>query len=281
MIAGVAGPLAADLGRRRRRSWTVLRAFARPSTAAVGAAIAAAWLLLALAMTGVPASAGSVGRPLLWICTPGMAEMGGDGEPAVAAAEGIGSASLAAGLPMWGLMAAAMMLPTALPALRHVEVNSLYWRRRRAALEFAAVFLAIWALFGAFVLGPVTSMVSTTSTLALAAALALAAGWQLTPLKRRALRACHRSQALPPRGWRATAGVTRFGLHNATACLASCWALMLTMAAVGSARLVWMAGITGIVAVEKLSLKPVRTSHRVAALLGAAAIGCVAIALLA
>ena len=42
-----------------------------------------------------------------------------------------------------------------------------------------------------------------------------------------------------------------------------------------------MAGLTGIVAVEKLSLKPVRTSRRVAALLGAAAIGCAAIALLA
>jgi predicted metal-binding membrane protein len=281
VTAGVAGSLAADLGRRRRRSWTVLRAFARPSTVAVGAAVAVAWLLLTLAMTGVPAGAGSVGRPLLWICTPGMAGMGPGGGPAAAAAEEIGSASLAAGLPMWGLMAAAMMLPTALPALRHVEVNSLYWRRRRAALEFAAVFLAIWALFGALVLGPLASLLPTTSTLALAAALVLAAAWQLTPLKQRALRACHRSQALPPRGWRATAGVARFGLRNGGACLASCWALMMTMAAMGSGRLVWMAGLTGIVAVEKLSLKPVRTSRRVAALLGAAAIGCAAIALLA
>ncbi|MGB7686679.1 MAG: DUF2182 domain-containing protein, partial [Solirubrobacterales bacterium] len=77
------------------------------------------------------------------------------------------------------------------------------------------------------------------------------------------------------------AGVARFGLRNGAACLASCWALMLTMAAVGSSRLAWMAGLTGIVAVEKLSLKPVRTSRRVAALLGAAAISCAAIALLA
>lgn len=279
MIASSAASLAADLGRRRRRSWAVLRAFARPSTVVVGAAVALAWLLLALAMTGVPASAGPVGPPLLWICTPGMAGMGSDA--GAAAVEGIGSAPLVAGLPMWGLMAVAMMLPTALPALRHVEVNSLYWRRRRAALEFAAVFLAIWALFGVLVLGALTSWVATTSTLTLAAALALAAAWQLTPLKLRALRACHRSQALPPRGWRATAGVARFGLRNGIACLASCWALMLTMAAAGSARLAWMACLTGMVVVEKLSLKPVRTSRRLAAVLGAAAVGCAAIALLA
>lgn len=278
MIAGAAGSLAADLGRRGRRTQTVLRAFARPSTVAVGAGVALAWLLLALTVTGVPASAGGpVGAPLLWICTPGMAGM----DAGAGAVQGIGSAPLAAGLPMWGLMAAAMMLPTALPALRHVEVNSLYWRRRRAAVEFTVVFLAVWALFGALVLGAVTSLVSPTSTLALAAALALAALWQLTPLKVRALRACHRSRALPPRGWRASAAVASFGLQNSAACLASCWALMLTMAAVGSAQLLWMAALTGIVAVEKLSLKPVRTSRRLAALLGAAALGCAAIGLLA
>jgi predicted metal-binding membrane protein len=277
VIVGAAGSLTADLGRRRRRSWAVLRAFARPWTVAIGAGIVLAWIVLALAATGVPAGAGPAGAPLFWICTPGMAGMGSG---AGATVQGVGSAPLAAGLPMWGLMAVAMMLPTALPALRHVEVNSLYWRRHRAALEFTAVFLAIWALFGVLVLGALTSWVSPTSTLALAAALALAAGWQLTPLKLRALRACHRSQALPPRGWRATAGVARFGLRNGAACLASCWALMLTMAAVGSAQLPWMAALTGIVVVEKLSLKPVRTSRRLAVLLGAAALGCVAIALL-
>jgi predicted metal-binding membrane protein len=246
---------------------------------AIGLGIIACWVLLALASAGVLADAGGAGAPFLWVCTPGMAGMG----PASAA--GVGGADsgltlLAGGLPMWGLMAVAMMLPTALPAVRHVEVNSLYWRRRRAMLEFTAVFLAIWALFGVAVLGALAAWSPTGSAAALAAALALAALWQLTPLKLRALRACHRSAALPPRGWRATAGVARFGLRNGGACLASCWALMLTMATVGSTRLAWMACLTGIATVEKLSLKPVRTSRRLAVLLAVAALGCAAAALL-
>jgi predicted metal-binding membrane protein len=205
-----------------------------------------------------------------------MAGMGGSGD---------GGAwpdptSLAAGLPIWALMSVAMMLPAALPAVRHVAVNSLYWRRRRAVLEFLAVFLGIWAIFSAVVFGTLASQVPAGSTAALAAALALAALWQLTPLKRRALLACHRPQALPPHGWRATAGVARFGLGNGGACLASCWAMMLAMAVIGSARLVWMAAFAGLIAVEKLNLKPGRTARRVGALLAAAAIGAAAAAVL-
>jgi predicted metal-binding membrane protein len=174
---------------------------------------------------------------------------------------------------MWAMMSVAMMLPTALPAVRHVAVNSLYWRRRRAVVEFLAVFLGIWAIFGAVVLDTLTSQKPAGSAAVLAAALALAALWQLTPLKRRALLACHRPQALPPHGWRATAGVARFGLRNGGACLASCWAMMLAVAVVSSARLTWMAMLTGLIVVEKLNLKPGRTARRIGALLGAAAIG--------
>jgi predicted metal-binding membrane protein len=261
------------------RSRAVLRDFGRPPTLAVGAAIAVSWALLALASTDVLADGGGAGRSFLWACTTGMADMTPGGSASAAGTDSA-LALLAGGLPMWGLMAAAMMLPTALPAVRHVEVNSLYWRRRRAMVEFIAVFLAIWVLFSVAVLGALTACAPTGSAAALAGALALAALWQLTPLKLQALRACHRSQALPPRGWRASAGVARFGLRNGAACLASCWAMMLTMAAVGSARLAWMACLTGVAMLEKLSLKPVRTSRRTAALLATAALGCAAIALL-
>ncbi len=189
-------------------------------------------------------------------------------------------ASLAANLPTWALMAVAMMLPTAMPAVRHVAVNSLYWRRRRAMLEFIAIYLGIWALFSALVLGAAISQAPAGSAFVLPLVLAVAALWQLTPLKRRALRACHRPRPLPPYGWRATAGVARFGLGNGGACLASCWAMMLTMAVVGSARLAWMAALTGLIATEKLNLKPARTARRVGLLLATAAIAVAAIAAL-
>ncbi len=237
----------------------------------------AAWIALVVAMGGAGAGgAGSSGRSL-WLCTLDMQGMA----PGTSAAGLVsGPGRLAAGLPMWGLMAAAMMLPPALPAVRHVGARSLYWRRRRAMAEFVLAFLAAWIAFSVVVLGLLAPLAGARSGVALAAALGLASLWQLTPLKRRALRACHRGKTLPPHGWRATAGVARFGLFNAGACIASCWAMMLAMATVGAARLVWMAALTGIVAAEKLSLKPGRTRRRVAALLAAAALGTAAAALL-
>ncbi|HEX5714349.1 MAG TPA: DUF2182 domain-containing protein, partial [Solirubrobacterales bacterium] len=215
----------------------------------------------------------------LWVCTldvsgvaPSAAAAGGTLLPAPEVA--------IAGLPMWGLMATAMMLPTALPAVKHVGLNSLYWRRRRAMTEFTLVFLAIWVAFSIAVVAPLASRLPPDSALVAAAFLGLAALWQVTPWKERALRACHRTRPLPPRGWRASTGVGRFALLNGGACLVSCWALMLTMAAItGPAQFAWMAILTVAVMAEKLSLKPKRAAHRIAALLAAAAGGSLAAAL--
>jgi predicted metal-binding membrane protein len=181
---------------------------------------------------------------------------------------------------MGGLMATAMMVPTAMPAVRHVGGKSLYWRRRRATVEFVAVYVALWTMFGAAVLGSLASLRPAGSPYALAAALALAAIWQLTPPKRRALRACHRSRPLPPRGWRASAGVADFALRYGGACLASCWAMMLAATLSGPGRLLWMPALAAAMAAEKLAFKPRRASWRVAALLAAAALGVAAAATL-
>ncbi len=246
-------------------------------------AVVLVWIAMAGASGEILAAGGSPGGPAwssgsVWFCHLGGGTTSGLGGDAV-----IGRApevaSLAARMPMWALMAVAMMLPTAMPAVRHVAVNSLYWRRRRAMAEFIAVYLGIWALFSALVLGLALASAPTDSALVLPLLLGVAALWQLTPLKRRALRACHQPRALPPYGWRATAGVARFGLGNGGACLASCWAMMLTMAVVGTARLAWMAALTTLIAIEKLNLKPARTARRTGLLLGAAAIVATAFAL--
>ena len=189
------------------------------------------------------------------------------------ATAGFGPGSLLAGSPMWALMAAAMMIPAGMPAIHHVAGKSLYWRRRRAALEFLVVFVALWALFSAVVLGTLTAWRPFDSPYAPVAALALAAIWQLTPHKRAAQRACHRSRPLPPRGWRASAAVAEFALHNGGACLASCWAMMLAAAAAGPGSLLWMGAMTGVMTAEKLAVTPQRAARRVAMLLAAAAVG--------
>jgi predicted metal-binding membrane protein len=174
---------------------------------------------------------------------------------------------------MWALMTVAMMVPAAAPAVRHVAGKSLWWRRRRAVLEFLLVFIGLWFLFAVLVLGILTSWGPAGSPFAPVVALGLAALWQLTPLKRRAVRACHRSRPLPPRGWRASSGVADFALHNGTACLGSCWAMMLAASVAGPGSLVWMGAMTGVMAAEKMAGAPERAARRVAALLAATAVG--------
>jgi predicted metal-binding membrane protein len=183
------------------------------------------------------------------------------------------------GLPMWLAMSAAMMLPGVLPAVGHVATNSFRWRRGRAMTGFVIVYLAVWGLFGAAVLG-VLSVFGLQTSVALAVALTLAAGWQLTSSKRRALRDCHRSVPLPPSGWPAAREVGRFGLRHGTACLRSCWPLMLVMAVVPVGEMVlWMPALTLLVSAEKLASRPRRVVKAGSALLGAAALATLLVAL--
>jgi predicted metal-binding membrane protein len=164
-------------------------------------------------------------------------------------------------LAMWLVMVVAMMLPTALPAVRHVAQNTLRWRRRRAVASFVGVYLAIWATFGLAMLLAAPLISPIDSRTLLMAALLLAGVWQFTPQKHRALAACHRSVPLPPTGRAATRGVLRFGRINGLACLRSCWAMMLAMATVSSDALVMMLVLAGVLTVEKRSQRPRRTAQ--------------------
>jgi predicted metal-binding membrane protein len=213
------------------------------------AAVAAAWLaLLAMAAPGVLA-----GHP-----AAGMAAMPGMGSARPAAGPGA-----VAGLPGWLLMTVAMMGPAALAGVRHTGLASLRWRRGRAMAGFAAAYLAVWAAFGILALAAAALLpaAAVPGPAALAVVLAAAAAWQLTPAKRRCLRACHRSVPLPPRGWRAGWGSLRFGLRNGAACLGSCWCLMLVMVAAPAGQVLWMAGLAGAVTAERLAPRPRATTR--------------------
>jgi len=256
-----------------------LAAICRRPTFWAEACAAAAWAALAAGTVlawggGGEAQGTAFTHGALWICTLGAGGASTASSHVVAASGGasLSAASLLAAAPMWALMSGAMMVPTATPGVRHVAVHSLYWRRRRATVEFLLAYLGVWLAFSVFVLGALTSWAPTRSPLALPASLAVAALWQLTPYKWRALRACHRPSPLPPRGWRATAGTVRFGLLNGSACLASCWAIMTAVALTGSPALLWMAAATVLICLEKLNLKPRATARRVAVLLTAAAL---------
>ena len=167
------------------------------------------------------------------------------------------SATAPPALAVWTLMVVAMMGPMALPAVRHVALNSLRARRRSAIALYFAAYVAVWVGFGIVAL---TAELLATATLGisrgtlLAAVLALAAAWQITPVKRRALYACTRTVPLAPVGRKAVSSCMRFALLQGRRSVVSCWALMLVMVVVGHASLPWMIGLTAFVAFEELTL---------------------------
>lgn len=161
----------------------------------------------------------------------------------------------------WLLMAAAMMLPSALPAVRHVAMNSKWRRRQRAAAVFVVSYLAVWMLFGVVAVSLarwVSGPGGGDTGWPLTATMALAAAWELTYAKRRWLRACHRTIPLPPDGLKADAACARFGQRYGWACIGAGWALMLPMAVAGHTSLLLMVVLTIIVAAEEVLVKGTR-----------------------
>ncbi|MEU4195419.1 DUF2182 domain-containing protein [Kribbella sp. NPDC026611] len=160
---------------------------------------------------------------------------------------------LPAALLGWTVMSVAMMAPIALPAVRHVGLNSIRSRRRWAMSIYFATYVAIWVVVGV-VASAVAEAIKIDNRTLLAVLLVVAAGWQLTSIKRRSLNRCWRTVALPPVGRRADAACARFAWRQALRCLTSCWALMAVMAAVQQAAVVWMIALTALIATEELTL---------------------------
>jgi predicted metal-binding membrane protein len=159
-------------------------------------------------------------------------------------------------LGSWMLMSFAMMVPATLPAVRHVAFNSIATRRARAMTVYVASYLAVWGLFGAMAFTLIASirplLLASGNRVTLAIVLAIAAGWQLTRIKRRAIVACKRTVPLPPDGLPADRACARFGVLQAWRCLLACWPLMLLMAALPHPHpLLPMIALTLLVLVEE------------------------------
>jgi predicted metal-binding membrane protein len=184
----------------------------------------------------------------------------GPATPSVSPGDENGNGPESLGLPDvlldWTVMSVAMMIPVALPALRHVGLNSIRSRRRWAMLVFFAVYVAIWVVFGvtaSTVGGLVRKAFDIDNRTLLAVLLAVAACWQLTRTKRRTLNRCRRTVPLPPVGRRADAACARFAFQQGIRCLTSCWPLMGVMIAIQESAVVWMLGLTILIAAEELT----------------------------
>jgi predicted metal-binding membrane protein len=167
---------------------------------------------------------------------------------------------------MWTVMMAAMMLPSAAPAILLYGTLVRKHGARGSVLPgvwiFAGAYLLVWTGFSlaAGLLQALlerASLMTPAMTVAgagLSAAALVAAGvYQLTPLKQACLRKCRAPLEFFMLRWRAGhGGAFRMGLEHGTYCLGCCWALMLLLFVAGVMNLAWVALIAAFVFAEKL-----------------------------
>ena len=156
---------------------------------------------------------------------------------------------------MWALMMAAMMLPSAWPAIR------LYGRARGAPAGFAGGYLLVWFGFSALATllqwrlleaALLTPMMKSASV-PLSAAVLIGAGlFQLTPLKQACLSRCRSPLAAVLAGSARSASGIPEGIRNGLDCLGCCFALMCVLFAVGVMSIPWVLAIAAYVGLEKL-----------------------------
>jgi predicted metal-binding membrane protein len=171
---------------------------------------------------------------------------------------------------MWAIMMVAMMLPSAAPmvllyarVVRKAESQSRDMHAAASVAAFASGYLTLWILFSALAValqfglertGLMSAMMSSRSAL-LSGGLLIAAGlYQLTPLKAACLKHCRGPAEFMAAHWRpGVQGAWRMGLAHGTYCVGCCAVLMLLLFVGGVMNLIWIAGLTLFVAVEKFA----------------------------
>lgn len=123
---------------------------------------------------------------------------------------------------LWIAMCAAMMLPSLVPAA------SLATHIGRSAAAFVAGYATVWIATG-LPAYEAADVLDAAATWLAAGAFALAAVYQLTPLKAACLRRCR-----GPIGMLIRRDAFRAGLEHGVVCLGCCWALMLALLALGT-----------------------------------------------
>ena len=162
---------------------------------------------------------------------------------------------------VWIVMMAAMMLPAVSP------VVALYARMTGKGgparpVAFASGYLVVWgaagvgayALYaaGRHVFGPQLAWSAGGRWLA-ACVLAIAAVYEVTPLKDACLGKCRSPFAFLVGTWRdGIRGAAEMGSRHAAWCVGCCWALMAALFALGVMSLLWTAVVAGVITLEKL-----------------------------
>jgi len=203
--------------------------------------LAALVLLILLAWYAVLAGAGTGMDPVfmsgLWLSSAAAPAVGSGWTPGYWAIAYL----------MWTAMMVAMMLPSASPIFSLFAVAAQWMLERTGAL----------------------SVLMNSRSLSLSGALLIAAGiYQLTPFKTACLEQCRAPAVFIAAHWRRGAlGGWRMGLEHGLYCLGCCAVLMLLLFVGGIMNLVWIAGLTLFIALEKLAPFGATAARAAAALL--------------
>jgi predicted metal-binding membrane protein len=162
---------------------------------------------------------------------------------------------------VWVVMMAAMMFPSLAPTVA-LYARMTKSRSALAPLAFTSGYLLAWASIGvlAFAVAAVGGTFAGdllawghTGRWIAGTTLVLAAVYELTPLKDVCLGKCRSPLGFLLGAWRdGPAGGLKMGVRHGGWCIGCCWALMVSLFALGIMSLAWMALVAGLIAFEKL-----------------------------
>jgi predicted metal-binding membrane protein len=240
--------------------------------------LAALVLLILLAWYAVLAGAGTGMDPVfmsgLWLSSAAAPAVGSGWTPGY----------WAIAYFMWTAMMVAMMLPSASPmvllyarVVRQAETQGRGQKASASISAFAGGYIALWSVFSLLAVAAqwmlertgALSVLMNSRSLSLSGALLIAAGiYQLTPFKTACLEQCRAPAVFIAAHWRRGAlGGWRMGLEHGLYCLGCCAVLMLLLFVGGIMNLVWIAGLTLFIALEKLAPFGATAARAAAALL--------------
>ena len=178
----------------------------------------------------------------------------------------------------WQLMTAAMMLPSSLPmVVMYSRVARNHPRPRLMFGLFLFGYFVVWSGFAVVALGNDVVVHRFVDRVAIigerpwiigGAILVMAGAFQFSSLKERCLDACRDPLAFFWGHYRPGArSAVRLGIRHGLFCLGCCWALMLTMFAVGMGSLAWMTALAGVMLIEKTSIYGKRMARPIGVIL--------------
>ena len=168
---------------------------------------------------------------------------------------------------MWSVMMIAMMTPSILPMLMlYTTLNSrkkIQGQDSASPMILLSGYLLSWILFSLFITFPqyflhtngYLNMMMEPMHAALAAFVLILAGiYQFTPYKDACLNVCQSPLSFLTNNWQdGKLGAFIIGYKHGFYCVGCCWALMLTLFALGVMNILWVIVLTIFVLFEKVS----------------------------